>query len=92
MLPIGQYACMAEQGAVPTGWNWAYRSYKNHAGDAEWLMREALRRAIDIRDISADGESLSARPLMLVDVLHALRSALDFEDVDTITFWSEFDV
>jgi hypothetical protein len=69
------------------GWSYGNRSYKNHAGDAEWLMREALRRAIDIRD--RGDEPVGARPVMLVDVLNALEGTLGFEDVDTIALWSE---
>jgi hypothetical protein len=78
---------MAEkQDAAPMGWNWGSRAYKNHAGDSEWLMREALRRAIDIRD-----QGVTTRAAMLVDVLHSLQSALGIESVDAITFWSKFE-
>jgi hypothetical protein len=60
-------------------WNWANRNYRNHSGDTEWLMREALRRAVDIRDVAASREPLSTRPVMLVDVLNALKDAMGFD-------------
>jgi hypothetical protein len=42
---------------------------------------------MDIRD--QGGAPLGARPLMLVDVLHALQTALGCERVDKIALWSE---
>jgi hypothetical protein len=78
---------MAEnQDDAPIGWNWGSRAYENHAGDREWLMREALRRAIDIRD-----QGVTTRAVMLVNVLQSLQSALGIESVDAISFWSEFE-
>ena len=76
---------MAEkQDDEPMSWTWGSRAYKSHEGEPEWLMREALRRAIDIRD-----QGVTPRAVMLVDVLHLLQSALGIESVDVITFWGE---
>ena len=69
---IGQYAFV-------TSWDWANRNYKKHPNDAEWLLREALRRAIDIRDVSGSGEPVSGRPAKLVDVLNALKDAMGLD-------------
>jgi hypothetical protein len=59
-----------------TAWDHNNRSYSKHWGDAEWLMREALRRAVDLRDAVANGESVSGRPVMLVAVLNCLKDAI----------------
>ena len=55
------------------GWQYDSRSYKDHAGDAQWLMKEALRRAVDIR------EQGTGRGTMLVDVLNMLSDALGYD-------------
>jgi hypothetical protein len=52
------------------GWDFHSRAYKDHAGDARWLMKEALRRGVDIRD-----RRLGART-EVVDVLNMLSDAL----------------
>jgi hypothetical protein len=52
------------------GWVYNSMAYKQHVGDVEWLMKEALRRAVDIRDQG------SGRGTMLVDVLNMLSDAL----------------
>jgi hypothetical protein len=52
------------------GWGYHSMAYKQHVGDAEWLMKEALRRAVDIR------EQRTGRGTMLVDVLNMLSDAL----------------
>jgi hypothetical protein len=83
----GHYALMSEeQETVPVGWHWGSRAYKNHGGDAEWLLREAQRRAVQIRDLG-----VAPGAVMLCDVLNSLQSALGYESVDVITFWSEFE-
>jgi hypothetical protein len=46
------------------------------------LVREAMRRAVDIRDTNARGGELSARPLVLVDVLNALSESLQVDGSD----------
>ena len=69
------------------GWYWANQNYKHHAGDGDWLIREALRRAVDIRDRWADGEELSARPLMMVDVLNMLKDAIGLPPEATGAEW-----
>jgi hypothetical protein len=53
------------------GWRWANLNYRDHEGDVAWLMREALRRAIDIRDLG-----VTTRAVMLVDVLNLLKDAI----------------
>jgi len=53
------------------GWRWANLNYRAHHGDVEWLMREALRRAVDIRD-----QGVTNRAVMLVDVLNLLKDAI----------------
>jgi hypothetical protein len=55
------------------GWQYHNRLYKEHAGDPEWLVKEALRRAVDIRDQG------TGRGTMLVDVLNMLSDALGYE-------------
>ena len=60
------------------GWHYGNRLYKERNDDAAWLMREALRRAVDIRD-RPPSMGLGARPVMLVDVLNALSTALAYD-------------
>ena len=55
------------------GWNEHNRFYKERADDPEWLLREALRRAVDIRD-----EGIG-KGTMLVSVLNLLSDALGYE-------------
>jgi hypothetical protein len=55
------------------GWQYHSRLYKEHAHDPEWLMKEALRRAVDIRDQGTD------RGMELVDVLNMLSDALGYD-------------
>jgi hypothetical protein len=63
---------MAEERGVSTpGWDWGSLSSRERQGDTEWLMREALRRAVDIRD-----QGVTPRAVMLVDVLNLLKSAI----------------
>jgi hypothetical protein len=52
------------------GWDYHSMAYRQHVGDAEWLMKEAPRRAVDIR------EQGTGRGTMLVDVLNMLSDAL----------------
>ena len=61
-----------------TEWNYGNREWRERTGDPEWLMREALRRAVELRD-KTEGERLGARPVMLVDVLNALNVALGYK-------------
>ena len=70
-----------------TDWNHHNGNYKNHLGDAEWLMRDALRRAVDIRDAAANGESVSGRPVMLVSVLNSLKDAIGMDGEATGADW-----
>jgi hypothetical protein len=52
--------------------------------DSERIVREALRRAIDMRD--SEAANLSARPVFLVDVLNKLCEVLN---VRTERLWDE---
>jgi hypothetical protein len=84
MLQSGQSVCVAADEPVGSrGWSWGSLDYRNHAGDAEWLLREAQRKAMYIRD-----EGVSPAAVMVVDVLNMLEDALGFEPVDDVTFWS----
>ena len=65
------------------GWRWEDLLWRERVGsDSERIVREALRRAIDIRDSA----SLSARPVFLVDVLNKLCDVLN---VRTEHLWDE---
>jgi len=33
-----------------SGWQYASRLYEQRDGDPEWLIKEALRRAVDLRN------------------------------------------
>ena len=55
------------------GWDYHSRVYKDHAGDARWLMKEALRRAVDIRDRRTNAGT------ELVDLLNLLSDALGYD-------------
>ena len=68
-------------------WDWNNSNYRNHAGDAAWLLRDALRRAVDIRDAVASGELPSGRAVMLVDVLNSLKDAIGIDPRDTGADW-----
>lgn len=69
-----------------SGWDYGKRDFVDHLDDPQWLMREALRRAVDIRD-KHDGERLAGRQVMLVDVLNALSESLGFDTDGDL--WSE---
>jgi hypothetical protein len=43
-------AFLESQAAYMNGWQYGNRLYKERSDDPAWLMREALRRAVDIRD------------------------------------------
>jgi hypothetical protein len=71
------------------GWRWEDLGWRERVGsDPERIVREALRRAIDIRDSHAASapSSLSARPAFLVDVLNKLSEVLN---VRTEDLWDE---
>ncbi len=69
----------------PAGpWRWEDLRWKERTGDdATELVREAVRRAVDVRDWS-EGTGLTARAVFLVDVLNELCATLD---VDTADLW-----
>jgi hypothetical protein len=65
------------------GWRWEDPNWREWTGnDAAKILREALRRAVDIRDTNAQGIALGARPLVLLDVLSALSGTLDISGSD----------
>lgn len=65
------------------GWRWEDPRWREWTGDdPAQLLLEALRRAVDIRDRNAEQVRLSARPLMLVDVLNALCTSLQVDGSD----------
>jgi hypothetical protein len=67
----------SESHANMNGWRWEDPRWREWTGDDPAnLLLEALRRAVDIRDRSAEQVRLSARPLMLVDVLNALCASM----------------
>jgi len=87
---IGTYVCAerwrryqkspAVQTARVNTWNWADPRWRERVGtDPQAILKEALRRAVDIRDKSAAGEPLSSRPVLLVEVLNAAFAALGYE-------------
>ena len=69
-------------------WRWEDLTWRNRVGDnPQWIAREALRRAVDIRDTNViDARSLSARPVFLVDVLNRLCEVLN---VETDHLWGQ---
>ena len=59
------------------GWRWEDPRWREWTGnDPAKLLLEVLRRGVEIRDRSAEQINLSARPVMLVDVLNALCNSL----------------
>ena len=74
-----------ESKALPymNGWRWEDPRWREVTGDdSAKIVLEALRRAVDIRDRTAEREPLGARPLMLVDVLNALCQSLQVNGSD----------
>ena len=69
----------------PVGpWRWEDLRWRDRArGAAPELVREAVRRAVDIRDWS-EGTGLTSRAVFLVEVLDALCASLE---VDTADLW-----
>ena len=65
-------------------WRWSDLDWRDQVGqDPTELLKEALRRAVDIRD-QVDRSKLSARPVFLVAVLNELANALG---IDTGNIW-----
>ena len=65
-------------------WRWSDLGWRDKVGqDPAQILREALRRAVDIRD-QVDKSRLSARPVILVDVLNELSSVLG---IDSRNIW-----
>jgi len=58
-------------------WRWSDPGWRERVGvDPQALIREALRRAVDIRDQGSEG---TGRAVFLVDVLNALCDAMEIE-------------
>ncbi len=87
-LSDDERALLADQATYMNGWTYGNRLYKERGDDPEWLMREALRRAVDLRD-KLPGMSLGSRRVMLVDVLNALSDALGYDTYASL--WSDWD-
>jgi hypothetical protein len=65
-------------------WRWEDPTWRSRVGNnPKSIAREALRRAVDLRDTNAaDPRNLKARPVFLVDVLNRLCEVLDVETED----------
>ncbi len=67
-------------------WRWEDPTWPDRVGDdPSRIVREALRRAVDIRDKHNSGP-LAARPVFLVDVLNRLCEVLAVETNDLWDF------
>ena len=65
-------------------WTWSDPRWRVHVGsDVDATMREALRRAVDLRDLE-EIEHYRSRALFLVHVLNHLSDLLA---VDTTSLW-----
>jgi hypothetical protein len=74
-----------DYGQGDLSWRWEDLRWRERVGsDSERIVREALRRAIDMRD--SEAANLSARPVFLVDVLNKLCEVLN---VRTERLWHE---
>jgi hypothetical protein len=61
------------------GWTWSDPRWRQRVGDdTAAAVREALRRAIDLRDLRV-GESHGGRPVLLVDVVNHLSDLLEVD-------------
>jgi hypothetical protein len=71
-------------------WTWSDPRWRDRVGDnAEATVREALRRAVDLRDTLAESENSDAgRAVFLVDVLNQLARLQGF---DTSGLWERTD-
>ena len=79
----------AEATHVTNQWRWEDRTWpESLRNDSTALLREALRRAVDIRDhqICAVQPELSLRATFLVQVLIAL---CELDEVNTDNLWVE---
>ena len=65
-------------------WTWGDQRWRPRVGDdIAATVREALRRAIDLRDLR-EGEPRGGRAVLLVDVLNHLSDLLA---TDTTSLW-----
>jgi hypothetical protein len=64
-----------------SSWTWSNPRWRDSVGaDAEGTVREALRRAVDLRDTLAEARSSDTpRALLLVDVLNHLAELQGFD-------------
>ncbi len=69
-----------------SGWTWSDPRWRDSVGaDAQATAREALRRAVDLRDTLAEARSSdTTRAVFLVDVLNHLA---DLQGFDTSGIW-----
>jgi hypothetical protein len=81
---MGTFRSSLVRSPTMDGWTWSDPRWRQRVGDdTAATVREALRRAIDLRDLRG-GETRSGRPVLLVDVLNHLGDLLD---VDTSSLW-----
>jgi hypothetical protein len=68
-----------------TSWTWHNPRWQDSVrDDAEATVRDALRRAVDLRDTLEAGSRDTARVLLLVDMLNDLA---ELQGVDTSALW-----
>lgn len=59
-------------------WSWSDAAWRDRVGGAsDEALREALRRAVHLRDSLAEGEASTTEAVMLVDVLNYACSLLE---------------
>ena len=65
-------------------WNWSDSRWRDRVSDdVRATYREALRRAVDLRDTLAEGgDHAVARAVFLVDVLNELRGVINLDESD----------
>ncbi len=71
-------------------WSWSDPRWRKRVGDdAKAMYREALRRAVDLRDTLAQGGPDPAhRAVLLVDVLNELRRVMKFDESAGEDLWT----
>lgn len=71
-------------------WDWSDLRWRDRVvDDVQATYREALRRAVDLRDTLAQGgEHAVARAVFLVDVLNEFRSIINLDESDGEDLWT----
>lgn len=71
-------------------WNWSDPRWRERVSDdVRATYREALRRAVDLRDtLAKSGEHAAARAVFLVDVLNELRGVINLDEADGQDLWT----